>query len=274
LFRGRGRKIITTLAPIILVVLVVALGVPLAAYLLQDHLIFLPRPLAGVEQRAIAARHPEAGDVFLEAADGTRLHAWHVTAAAQAPLVLYFGGNAEEVSWLLDELPRRQTGAAWLLVDYRGYGASAGTPSERALSEDALLWYDYAAKSAPRLYAAGRSLGSGVAVRLAAERRLDGLMLITPFDSMVAVGARHYPFLPVRALLRHRFDSLELAPRIAAPLLCIAATHDDIIPAAHARRLYDAWQGPKRWVALAAGHNTIDEHPDYWPSMRAFLDAR
>jgi pimeloyl-ACP methyl ester carboxylesterase len=261
------------LAALAVIAILIAL-VPLAAYLLQDQLIFLPRPLTAAAQRAIAARHPEVGDVYLEAADGTRLHAWHVKAPAGAPLILYFGGNAEDVSWLLDELPRRQTGAGWLLVDYRGYGASSGAPSERALNEDALLWYDYAAKSGARVYAAGRSLGSGVAVRLAAERRLEGLILITAFDSMVAVGARHYPFLPVRALLRHRFDSLELAPRITAPLLCIAATRDDIIPPAHARRLYDAWQGPKRWVALAAGHNTIDQHPDYWPSMRAFLDAR
>ena len=257
-----------------MIAVVIALGVPLAAYLLQDHLIFLPRPLAAAEQRAVAARHPEAGDVFLEAADGTRLHAWHVKAAAQAPLVLYFGGNAEEVSWLLDELPRRQTGAAWLLVDYRGYGASGGAPSERALTEDALLWYDYAAKSGARLYAAGRSLGSGVAVRLAAERRLEGLMLVTPFDSMVAVGGRHYPFLPVRLLLRHRFDSLALAPRVDAPLLCIVATHDAVIPPQHARRLFDAWTGPKQWLAIDAGHNDVDAHPGYWARMRAFLGGR
>ena len=259
---------------LLMIALAVAVAVPLAAYLLQDSLIFLPRPHSAAEHRGIAERHPQVGDVFLDAPDGARLHAWHVKVAAGAPLVLYFGGNAEDVSWLLDELPRRDTGAEWLLVDYRGYGASDGRPSERSLTQDAFLWYDYAAKSSAHLYAAGRSLGSGVAVQLAAQRRLDGVILITPFDSLVAVGARHYPFLPVQWLLRHRFASLDLAPRMAAPLLCIVGTEDGIIPPEHARRLYDAWAAPKRWVALVAGHNTIDEHPQYWASVRAFIAAR
>jgi uncharacterized protein len=252
-----------------------ALALPLAAYFLQDKLLFLPRPHAENERRAIAARHPEVADLFLQASDGTRLHAWHLKSATPfAPLVIYFGGNAEDVSWLLDELPRREIRAAWLLVDYRGYGSSNGAPSERALHDDALLWYEQAKGMGERIYAAGRSLGSGVAVRLAAERPLEGLILITPYDSMVAVGARHYPFLPVDWLLRHRFDSMAWAPRIAVALLCIVATRDRIVPPQHARRLYDAWAGPKRWVTLAADHNSVDAHPDYWSSMRAFLDAR
>jgi pimeloyl-ACP methyl ester carboxylesterase len=252
----------------------VVVGVPLAAYLMQDRLIFLPQPLAPAEHREIAERHRDVADIFLQAADGTRVHAWHVTGAAGAPLVLYFGGNAENVAWLLDELPRMQTGAAWLLVDYRGYGASSGAPSERALEADAALWYDYGAKAASHIFAFGRSLGSGVAVHLAAERPLDGLILVAPFDSMAEVGKRHYPFLPVKLLLRHRFDSAALAPQLKAPLLCIVATHDNVIPAEHARRLYDAWGGPKQWVALDAGHNDIDGHPGYWPAVRAFLAGR
>jgi pimeloyl-ACP methyl ester carboxylesterase len=251
-----------------------ALAVPLAAYLMQDKLIFQARPLSELERQAIAARHPQVADIFLQAADGTRLHAWHIKAIAGAPLVLYFGGNAEEVSWLLDELPRRHTGAAWLLVDYRGYGSSGGAPSEQSLTNDALAWYDRFADSSPRIFAFGRSLGSGVAVRLAAERPLAGVVLVAPFDSMVDVAKHHYPYLPVGLLLKHRFDSLSLAPKITVPLLCIVATHDEVIPPEHAKRLYDAWGGPKQWVELAAGHNSTDNHPDYWPSIRAFLAAR
>jgi pimeloyl-ACP methyl ester carboxylesterase len=254
--------------------LALVLAVPLAAYLLQDKLIFQPRPLDESERQAMAARHPDVADIFLQAADGTRLHAWHFKSTPGAPLVLYFGGNAEEVSWMLDELPRRDTGAAWLLVDYRGYGASGGAPSEQSLTSDALAWYDRFAGASPRIFAFGRSLGSGVAVRLAAERPLGGLVLVAPFDSMVALGKRHYPFLPVGLLLRHRFDSLSIAPKITVPLLCIVATHDEVIPPQHARHLYDAWGGPKRWIELAAGHNDTDNHPDYWPSIRAFLAAR
>jgi pimeloyl-ACP methyl ester carboxylesterase len=251
-----------------------AIGVPLLAYFIQDKLIFLTRPLSEREHRAIAARHSDVADVFLQAADGTRLHAWHVKAAAKSPLVLYFGGNAEEVSWLLDELPRRKLGAAWLLIDYRGYGASGGRPSERSLSADALLWYDYGTKVSAQIFAFGRSLGSGVAVQLAAARPLAGLVLVAPFDSLEAVARHHYPFLPVKLLLRHRFDSAALAPRVSAALLCIVAMDDDVIPPARAKRLYDAWAGPRRWLALPGGHNETDHQADYWPAVQAFLATR
>lgn len=253
---------------------VVGLGVPLAAYLLQDQLIFQPRPLTEAERQGIAARHPNASDIFLQASDGTRLHAWHFKSTPDAPVVLYFGGNAEEVSWMLDRLAVRKSPAAWLLIDYRGYGSSGGAPSEQAFNSDALAWYDFAAKSHSRIYAFGRSLGSGVAVRLAAERRLDGLMLVAPYDSLVQVGKHHYPLLPVGLLLKHRFDSVSRAPAITAPLLCIVATDDEVVPVEHARRLYDAWAGPKRWVGLAGGHNATDNDPEYWPSIQAFLARR
>lgn len=261
-------------AALIKIVATVAVAVPLTAYLMQDKLIFQPRPLAEAEHAAIAARHPEAADIFLQAADGTRLHAWHVKLRPESPLVIYFGGNAEEVSWLLDELPGRESGASWLLVDYRGYGSSGGAPSEQSLESDAAAWYDRFAPTSPRIVAFGRSLGSGVAVHLAAERKLDALVLVTPFDSMVQVGKRHYPLLPVGLLLKHRFDSVSLAPKLTTPLLCIVATHDEVIPAAHAQRLYDAWAGPKKLAPLTAGHNSIDAHPDYWPTIRSFLSAR
>src|SRR5205085_2929049 len=164
-----------SLSALIKIVAAVVVAVPLTAYLMQDKLIFQPRPVAEADRQTIAARHPEVADTFLQAADGTRLHAWHLKAKPDAPLVLYFGGNA-------------------------------------------------------------------------AERKLDAIVLIAPFDSMVAVGTRHYPFLPVKWLLKHRFDSLSLAPQLDAPLLCIVATHDEVIPAEHAKRLYDAWGGPKKWL--------------------------
>lgn len=250
---------------------VVYLGVSLSAYLLQDKLIFQPRPLSEPQRAEIAQRHADVSDIFLQAGDGTRLHAWHFKSTPDAPLVIYFGGNAEEVSWMLDQLRARKSTAQWLLVDYRGYGASGGTPSEDAFAADALAWYDFAAKNAPRVYAFGRSLGSGVAVRMATERPVAGVLLVTPYDSMTAVARYHYPLLPVGLLLKHRFDSLSLAPKMQAPLLCIAATHDEVVPIEHARRLYDAWAGPKRWVELAANHNSTDNQPDFWPPIQEFL---
>ena len=245
---------------------VIVIGLPLLLYLAQDSLVFHPRPMAEAQRTALAKRM-SVESVFMEAADGTRLHAWHVKGD---PLVIYFGGNAEEVSWMLEHVARHTSGLGWLLVDYRGYGSSGGSPSEKALTEDALRWYDrFAAK---RTYVFGRSLGSGVAVQLAAARRVAGVVLVAPFDSMVQVGKRHYPFLPVDWMLKHRFDSISLAPKIEAPLLCIVATDDEIIPAAHAKRLYDAWGGEKRWVGLeGAGHNSTDNAANYWTSIIAFL---
>lgn len=250
---------------------VVGIGFPLLMYLAQDSLLFYPQPLAEARRASIAQR-PALESLFIDAADGTRLHAWHVKGAPGASLVIYFGGNAEEVSWMLEEAPGRTPEASWLLVDYRGYGSSGGSPSEAALVRDAIQWYDSISRNYRSVYAFGRSLGSGVAVQLAAQRPLAGLVLVTPFDSMVEVGKRHYPFLPVSWMLRHRFDSVALAPKITAPLLCIVALRDDVIPEVHARRLYDAWAGPKRWVGLdGAGHNSTDSAPDYWPSITAFL---
>lgn len=248
----------------------VVIGLPLLMYLGQDSLIFHPQPLAESRRAAVASR-PGVESLFIDAADGVRLHAWHVKGD---PLVIYFGGNAEEVSWMLDDAARRAPGVGWLLVDYRGYGSSAGSPSEKALVSDALHWYDRF-KGIERIHVFGRSLGSGVAVQLAAERPVAGVILVAPFDSLAEVGKRHYPFVPVNWLLKHRFDSAALAPKMKAPLLCIVASHDEIIPAAHARRLYDAWGGPKQWVELeGAGHNSTDNAANYWPSIQRFLTEK
>jgi uncharacterized protein len=99
-----------------------------------------------------------------------------------------------------------------------------------------------------------------------------GVILVAPFDSLVDVARRYYPFLPVSWMLRHRFDSAEVAPRIAAPLLCLVAGRDEIIPVVHSKRLFDAWAGPKRWVELlGAGHNSTDGAPEFWDAIRSFL---
>ena len=248
------------------IALIFVIGFPLLMYLAQDSLIFHPQPLQ--ESRRAALRSPAIESLFIHGEDGTRLHAWHVKGH---PLIIYFGGNAEEVSWMLDDARRRVPGVGWLLVDYRGYGSSQGSPSEKALVADAIRWYDHF-KGEP-IYLFGRSLGSGVAVQLAAQRPVAGLVLVTPFDSLVEVAKHHYPYLPVRLMLRHPFESVERAPKLTVPLLCLAAERDNVIPAEHARRLYEAWGGPKKWVLLdGAGHNSTDGAAAFWPSIAAFLE--
>ena len=244
---------------------VVAVGVPLLMFLVQDRLLFFPQPLSDVQRAQVGGK-----EVLLDA-EGVRLHAWHLPGE---PLILYFGGNAEEVSWMLREGRRNAPGAGWLLVNYRGYGGSQGAPSAKNISADALRWHDHArdALQAKAIVVFGRSLGSGAAVHVAANRPVRGAILVTPFDSLTEVAKHHYPFLPVSLLLRHRFDPVELAPQVRAPLLCIAAARDEVIPSAHARRLYDAWGGEKRWIELEnAGHNSTDGVPGFWQAINAFL---
>jgi fermentation-respiration switch protein FrsA (DUF1100 family) len=253
-------------------VLVAGVGMPLGMFLSQDNLIFFPQPLVG------PGPAPRAGleDVDIAADDGTRLRGWLTRPRGErTPLLIYFGGNAEEVSWMVTEAPPLGDWAL-LLVNYRGYGRSEGRPGERALLADGLRLYDWA-RARPdvdpeRIAAMGRSLGSGVAVHLAAERSLVGVVLVTPFDSLTAVAQRHYPWLPVRWLLRHRFEAIARAPGVRAPLLCVVAGRDRIIPPEHAARLYAAWAGPKRWVAFpAADHNDISSARGYWKAIAEFL---
>jgi len=249
------------------------IGVPLLMYFMQDRLLFHPQPLTEKNRTEIGRRFPAVRDIVLQEAE-VKLHAWHVPGAPGGPLVVYFGGNAEEVSWMIEDARSRVPGMGWLLVSYRGYGGSDGAPSEATITADALRWYDYAVQAlgATEVVAFGRSLGTGAAVFLASQRPVRGVVLVTPYDSLVEVAKEHYPYLPVRLLLRHPFESVERAPALRMPLLCIAAGRDQVIPPAHAKRLYDAWGGPKQWLELeGAGHNTTDEHPLFWQNVTGFL---
>ena len=255
-------------------------GLCAVLYLFQERLIFLRQPLSESARQALREA-PGVTEVELAAKDGTRLHGWLRRGggdAARPPgLLVYFGGNAEEASaqvWNAAAL------APWSLAafNYRGYGRSEGRPGEAAFTADALLVHDRLAAredvDPDRIVAFGRSLGSGVAVQLAAARPVRGVVLVSPFDSLRSMARKHYPFLPTSLLLRHPFDSLARAPAIEAPLLVLAGDRDRIVPPDRSRRLFDAWRGPKRWVLLAgADHNDIHAHPGYWPAIREFLGA-
>jgi hypothetical protein len=198
-------------------------------------------------------------------------------ASAPAPALLYFGGNAEEISWSLadDRWPRGWTVAG---VNYRGYGTSEGRPGERELLDDGLRVFDaLAARSdvdARRIVVVGRSLGTGVAVHVAAARPVAGAILISPFDSLAAVGRMHYPWLPVDWLLRHRFDSAALAASVAVPMLTIIGAADGIIPPARSRALFDAWAGAGTWVAIpGADHNDLGSTPAFWEPITTFVEG-
>lgn len=254
--------------------LLVGLGivavVPVTAWWMQDRLVFFPQPLADVVMPA------DAQPLEVVAADGTRLRGWiRLAAPAPAPLILFFGGNAEEVSGALAG-GRWPSGWSVAALNYRGYGASEGAPGEAAMKADALALYDALAAradvDATRIVAFGRSLGTGVAVALAAERPLAGVVLASPYDSLVAVGRTHYPFLPVSLALRHRFDAASLAPHIRTPLLVVVAERDPVVPMERSRALYDAWGGEKRWVVVpGTDHNTLTAPAALWQALQQFV---
>ena len=271
-----GGLIKGTLLPLLLIAAAAYIGVCALLYLLQDRLIFYPQPLPDSLRRMVEAL-PGTVELEVAAPDGTRLHGWlrHQSATPARGLVIYFGGNAEEVSGhILDAAEL----APWSVAafNYRGYGQSEGDPSEAALVSDALVIYDLLAARSDideeRIVVLGRSLGSGVAVPLAAHRPVRGLILVSPFDSLRSIARKTYPFVPVEPLLRHPFDSIALAPQISAPMLVLAGERDNLIPPAHSRRLADAWAGAHRFELLpGADHNDIHAAPRYWPAMQEFL---
>jgi uncharacterized protein len=240
----------------------------------QDGLLYYPTPRSG-------PLPPPANGYSIEPLAFTRdegivLRGWLVKPADTiAPLLVYFGGNAEEASWLI-AMADRFGGRAIALVNYRGYGESTGRPSEAALLADATAVYD-ALRARPDVDATqvavmGRSLGSGVAVHVAANRAVDRVVLVSPYDSVAAVAAVHFPATLVRWVLYDRYDSAALAPTISTPLLVIAGARDDIIPIEHSRRLYALWGGDKHWLELpGAGHNDLQEYPQYWPAIATFV---
>ena len=249
------------------------------AYFYQDSLIFLPQPRSGFELQAIASGHAAAEEVHLPADDGVTLHGWFLRSdgaqAASAPLLVYYGGNAEEVSWLLDEAGRF-AGYSLLFMNYRGYGGSGGKPGEAVLYADALRVFDYAASRADVdarcMVTMGRSLGTAMAVHVAARRPVRAVLLVSPYDSMVELGRRHHAYLPVSLLLRHRFNAIAAAPQAKAPLLVLVASRDSIVPLEHSRRLAGAWGGPHSWREIAdADHIDITSSPAYWKAIGEFL---
>jgi pimeloyl-ACP methyl ester carboxylesterase len=260
----------------LIIIAVVVLGVPAWAWLTQERMIFFPQPVASTTH--LPAR---ASPLEVVAADGTHLRGWIVRGTvAPAPTVIYFGGNAEEVSWTLVDArwPRE-----WTIVglNYRGYGASEGKPGERELTADALAIGDAVTRrddvDPRRIVVFGRSLGTAIAAHLAAERPavIAGAILVSPFDSMTAIGKLHYPWLPVSLLLRHRFDALPDAQRNTMPLLAIVGESDSIIPPERSRALFDAWAGPKIWqVAPGADHNDLGNDDAFWKGAAAFLAER
>jgi hypothetical protein len=248
----------------------------LITYYFQDSLIFFPVKISLEALQSIRKTFPQAEEITITTADNNIVRGWLAkdTAQGKAPLIIYFGGNAEELSYLVGESPQFK-GWSLALINYRGYGLSDGKPGEKELFSDALSIYDYFSKRSDidnnRIIVMGRSIGSGVATYVAQQRPVKAVILVCPFDSLVSIGRKHYPFLPVALLLKHRFDSLSRAPEIKIPLLALIAAEDSIIPRDTSMRLIEKWNGQHTVKIIEGDHNTLQGYPGYWESIQTFL---
>lgn len=228
----------------------------------QRSLIFQPQPRTVIDGATLLKLPVDGAEVLVTTLPRPGAHA-----------LVYFGGNAEDVAYALPELARAFPDHAIYGMHYRGYGGSTGKPSEAALFSDAVVLFDRVHAEHPSVVVVGRSLGSGVATYLASVRPVERLVLVTPYDSLASVAARHYPYFPVRLLMRDRFESWRYAERVTAPTLILAAQYDEVIPAASTRALVAHFRpGLVSFEVIAAtSHNSISASPDYLPLLSGSL---
>ena len=189
---------------------------------------------------------------------------------------VYFGGNAEAVIANAPEFSTIFPNKTVYLVNYRGYGGSSGEPTEAGLFSDAIAIFDNLSPAHKNLAVVGRSLGSGVAVHLAANRPVSQVVLITPYDSVLALAQKQYPMFPISLLLKDKYDSMLLASEVTAPVLVLAGGKDTLIPLIHSQNLVDeiGKDNAKIIVIEKAGHNDITRFTDFYESLTSFFEDR
>src|SRR5262249_35091426 len=211
-----------------------------------------------------AAGLPQAEEVVLQASDGEKLIAWHVPPRGEKPVVLYFHGNGGALALRAGRFRNLVgDGTGLVALSYRGFGGSSGSPTEPGLIRDAQAVYQYASGryDTGRLALWGESLGSGVAVALAATHPVAALILEAPFTSAADAGAGHYPLLPVRLLIKDPFYSDRRIGDVRAPVLVLHGVHDTIVPIALGEKLFALVPGPKQFVRFPdAGHNDLEDY--------------
>lgn len=246
-------------------------------WLFQDRLLFFPSRdwVQTPDDQKL-----DYEDVYLDTEDGETLHAWWVPAEDAQGTLLFFHGNAGNVSHRLDSLRIfNDLGLNVLILDYRGYGRSTGSPDEEGLYLDAqasLDWLlDNQVSATEDILLFGRSLGAPVAAWLGQHHVFRGIILESGFTSVPDMGAEHYPFLPVRWLARHDFDAEQAIRNAQSPVLVVHSPDDEIVPFSHGEALYEAAPGDKTFLQLEGDHNRgfliSGEH--YRQGLADFLDS-
>ncbi len=241
-----------------------------AAYLLFMGLLYL------LQRNLLFYSVPSPVDISSETMtfdnQGIKLQGW-ILNGGQPRALIYFGGNAEVITNNIFQFESLFKDYTVYLVNYRGYGNSEGKPTEAALFSDSLAIYDKIRQQHSSISLFGRSLGSGIAVYLATKRRVDQLILLTPYDSVTAVAQTHYPVFPVRYLVKDRFDSVKYAPEITTPVLIVTAESDRVVPKKHAEILRDRLTNANVTYRVIAGaaHNNVTDFSGYREAIEAFI---
>ena len=256
------------------------LGLMLLLYGMQSRLIHLP----GVPGRELMATPADIGlqweDVQLRTEDDVSLHGWYLPAPEDGAgyTVVFFHGNAGNISHRLDSLEIfHELGLATLIIDYRGYGQSEGSPSEEGLYRDGDAAWRYLVDErgvAPgEIISFGRSLGAAVAARVAAEHDVGGVMLESAFTSAPDRGAELYPIFPVRLLARIHYPTRDFVRDVDAPVLVVHSPDDEVIPAHHGRAVYEAAPAPKQFLEISGDHNTgfLQSREEYTQGIAEWL---
>lgn len=268
------KKIIKVLA---IILLVIYIGICTLLYIKQDDLLFHPKPISAKEVTEFLSSHTNIDTLCFVMNDQTRLFGFITkdSSSIQKPIIIYFGGNAEEVSHVMEKSSYFQ-GYHFVAFNYRGYGLSEGSISQKAMFEDALQIFDKLKKrkgiDSTHIYAMGRSIGTAVATYLSSERYTKATLLITPYESMIDVASAKYPFVPIAWLIKHPFPSKEYAKEITSPMFSVIAKNDQIIPTEHAYRLIENWKGKTKYIELNEDHGTIMKNDKTWQSMYEFMN--
>jgi fermentation-respiration switch protein FrsA (DUF1100 family) len=263
---------------IIRIALAVYVGLMLLVYFRQAGYIYYPEKTVDLDPSNIKLAFR---DVSLTTDDGETIAGWYVPAAdeSNAPVLLFFHGNAGNISGRLGSIQTfHDLGLSVFIIDYHGYGRSTGKPSEKGTVLDAEAAWEYltAKMGIPpeRIIIFGRSLGGGVAVSLAASHTPGLLVVESSFTSTMDMGQRMFPYLPIRLLCRHRYDSETAIAAVKCPVLVAHGPDDITVPFAFGQRLYEAANEPKEFVTLAGGHNEggMDSDIAYRAVFREWVD--
>ena len=251
-----------TTVRLVAIALLLYVAACVALFAFQRSLIYFPQPSAFDTPSTTLTLPVPGADLVVS-----------VRSNAGQKALIYFGGNAEDVSTNLSSFSIAFPDYAIYLLHYRGYGRSSGKASEEVLHADAQALFDKVYAEHPDIAVVGRSLGSGVAIRLASQRKVSRLVLVTPYDSIQELAAQKFPYFPVRWLLTDKFESWRYAPTIRIPTLLLGAEFDEVIPRASTERLNAAFAKDVASLVIipGAGHNTISNTPQYLDAMRAAL---